>query len=66
MTNKKTILNFHTCRYIAFYGKRFSKYTSIISIKMAKNGHVLIFVARFSANLTEVETIFDGMLNFTS
>jgi hypothetical protein len=25
MTNKKTILNFHTCQYIGFYGKRFSK-----------------------------------------
>jgi len=25
MTNKKTILNFHTCQYIALYGKRFSK-----------------------------------------
>jgi hypothetical protein len=32
----------------------------------AKNGHALIFVALKGANFTEVETIFDGMLNFTS
>ena len=32
---------------------------------MAKNGHALIFVALKRANFTEVETIFDGMLNFT-
>jgi hypothetical protein len=30
---------------------------------MAKNGHALIFVALKGANFTEVETIFDGMLN---
>jgi len=33
---------------------------------MAKNGHALIFVALKRANFTEIETIFDGMLNFTS
>ena len=33
---------------------------------MAKNGHALIFGALKRANFTEVETIFDVMLNFTS
>ena len=33
---------------------------------MTINGLALIFVALKRANFTEVETIFDGMLNFTS